>query len=104
MKGKRSKYSSKQKEAIKEGLSPAAVHTYNLPAEELFEMPFGKVLLPEKGFEPLYANISKGGESFHMLADNATPYFFSLCRADDIGILPECETDVEAKWIIPFYA
>lgn len=100
MKGKRSKYSSKQKETIKERLSPTEVHTYNLRVEEVFEMPLGKVLLPEKGFEPLYANITKGGESFHMLANNASPYFFSLCQADDIRMLPECETDVEAEFIM----
>jgi hypothetical protein len=100
MKGKRSKYSRKQREFIVEKLSPAVVHSYNLPTEELSDMPFGKVLLPERGFEPLYTNINEGGESFHMLDDSGMPNFFSLCQVDDIGILPECETDVEVKWIM----
>jgi hypothetical protein len=100
MKGKRSKYSSKQKEVIKERLSPAKVRTYNLQVEEVSEMPFSKILLPEKGFEPLYSNISRGGESFHLPANNDAPYFFSLSKADAIMILPECETDVEARLIM----
>jgi hypothetical protein len=39
-------------------------------------MPLGKALFPEKGFEPLYTNLSKAGDSYHMLAGNSLPYLF----------------------------
>ena len=99
MKGRRSKYSSKQKEVIKAALATTHVQNYRLSVEELLQIPIGKVLQPDAGFEPLYTNISKGGESYHMLANNGMPYFFFLCQPDDPKILPDCETDVEAKWI-----
>ena len=100
MKGRRSKYSSKQKEAIKASLATTHVDNYNLSVEEVFQIPIGKKLLPDAGFEPLYTNMSNGGESFHMLANNGMPYFFFLCQPDDPRILPDCETGVEAKWIM----
>lgn len=71
-----------------------------MPVEEVFEIPPGKALYPESGFEPLYVNFfDNNGESHHLLASNGMPYFFFRCKLEDIEVLPKCETSTNIEWL-----
>ena len=99
MKGTRSKYSRKAKDAIAAALAGQEVRCYHLPVDLLFEPKVGVRWERGEAFDPLYDCLEQGGETFHMLADSGAPYFFMLASPGDRETMPGCETWVEVRWL-----
>jgi len=99
-KGKRSKYSMKQKKYILDSLTETEFKNINLSVEDVLEIPYGIPLYPDVGFDPLYRSfLENDGSSYHMPAINGMTYLFAICELMDIFVLPNCDTKTEIEWI-----